>query len=521
MVEMMKHLLFVLLLVMFAAQSNGARAQEVRPRIGALGSNAEYMSLLRRAAQLKSRSDSLTLVVDRARRLFRENPGERDRIADRIITGESQLLEISAAQADVDRKIHAIEQDWVVDNLDKAVVADPSPAQSDASDVCAVLIRNGLFRRNLEADEYRSLEQADANETEAKRLAQSYIWHHLNLAALRERYAAEQDEVAADSLYNLLCDLRSRADGIADSLSTVWNGVQESKIFAYGCLLERSRQDELLARNMERMAACQRGSDTLADRYASDALALCALHKSALLGYEIDMAATFGLGAARDSLSRALDELRAFDYRLEPVTFERRVFIDFAPLEFGPTNRYSTRNPVPEIKHHPVGTLYRIWLGAYKYKQQPTIFRGAAPLAYERDERKYYAYYAGLFATLDEAIAAKKQLSAKGFRRPEIYVWRDDVRERVDESALAAVDAGGGYRVTIKGIATIEDALRQTILSVYEMAEISRVGTQFVVGTFADKSVAERLAQAVRTAEPSAVVAVEAVATQAGAADAL
>ncbi len=512
MVEMMKHLLFVLLLVMFAAQSNEARAQEVRPRIEALGSNTEYMSLLRRAAQLKSRSDSLTLVVDQARRLFRENPDERDRIADRIITGESQLLEISAEQAEVDRKIHAIEQDWVVDNIDKAVVADPSPAQTDTSDACAVLIRNGLFRRNLEADEYRSLEQAQENELSAKRLAQSYIWHHLNLAALRERYVVEQDEVAADSLYNLLCDLRSRADAIADSLSTVWNGVQEGKIFAYGCLLERSRQDELLARNMEQMAACQRGSDSLTDRYASDALALYALNKSALLGYEIDMAATFGLMEARDSLSRALDELRGFDYKLQPVAFERRVFIDFAPLEFGPTNHYSTRNPVPEIKHHPVGTLYRVWLGAYKYKQQPNIFRGAAPLAYERDERKYYVYYAGLFATLDEAIAAKKQLSAKGFRRPEIYVWRDDVREQVDETALATADAGGGYRVTIKGIATIRDALRGSILSVSETAEISRVGTQFVVGTFADRSVAERIARAVRSAEPSAEVAVEGIA---------
>ncbi len=521
MVEMMKRLLFVLLLVMFAVQSNGVRAQEVRPRIEALGSNAEYMSLLRRAAQLKRRSDSLTLVVDGARRLFRENPGERDRIAEKIITGERQLLEISSAQADVDRKIYAIEQDWVVDNLDKDVAADPLPAQSDTSAVCAILIRNDLFRRNLEADEYRSLEQAQANEPYAKRLAQSYISHHLNLAALRERYAVEQNEVAADSLYNRLCDLRSRADITADSLSTVWNGVQEGKIFAYGCLLERLRQDELLARNMERMAASKYESDTLADRYASDALTLYALRKSALLGYEIDMAATFGLEEARDSLSRALDELRDFDYRLQPVDFERRVFIDFAPLEFGSKDRYGTRNPVPKIKHHPVGTLYRIWLGTYKYKQQPNIFRGAAPLAYELDKRKYHVYYAGLFATLDEAIAAKKQLLAKGFRRPEIIVWRDDVRERIDESALAAVDAGGGYRVTIKGIATIEDVLRQTILSVSETAEISRVGTQFAVGTFADKSVAERLAQAVRTAEPSAVVAIEAVAKQAGAAGSL
>lgn len=521
MVEMMKRLLFVLLLVMFAAQSNGARAQEVRPRIEALGSNAEYMSLLRQAAQLKERSDSLTRVVDQARRLFRENPDERDRIADRIITGESLLLEISSAQADVDRKIHAIEQDWVVNHLDKASVTDPSPAATEASAACAGLIRNDVFRRNLKADEYRSLEQAQAGEIDARRLAQSYIWHHLNLAALRERYAVEQDEVAADSLYNLLCDLRSRADAIDDSLSTVWNGVQEGKIFAYGCLLERSRQEDLLTRNMERMAALQRESDTITGYYASDALALYALRKSALLGYEIDMAAAFGLGEARDSLSRVLDEMRDFDYRLSPVAFERRVFIDFAPLEFGPTNRYGTRNPVPEIKHHPVGTLYRIWLGAYKYQQQPNIFRGAAPLAYERDEKRYYAYYAGLFATLDEAIAAKKQLAAKGFRRPEIVVWRDDVRELVDESALAMVDAGGGYRVTIKGIAVIGDALRQSILSVLETAEISRVGTQFVVGTFADESVAERLAQAVRVAEPSAVVAVEAIAKQADSAGSL
>lgn len=510
MVEMMKRLLFVLLLVMFATQVSRTRAQEVRPRIGALGANAEYMSLLRRAAQLEERSDSLTRVVDEARRLFRENPDERDRLADRIITCEGQLLEMSSVQADVDRKIHAIEQDWVVNHLDKAADSDTPPAQSDASAAYAGLIRNDVFRRNLKADEYRSLEQAQDNEIVAKRLAQSYIWTHLNLAALRERYAVEEDEVAADSLYNILCSLRSRAEILDDSLSTVWNGVQEGKIFAYGCLLERMRQDKLLARNMERMAARQRESDTIAGIYASDALPLYALQKSALLGYEVDMAASFRLVEARDSLSRVMGELQDFDYRLQPVTFERRIFIDFTPLEFGPTNRYGTRNPVPEIKHHPVGTLYRIWLGAYKYQQQTSIFRGAAPLSYERDERGYYVYYAGLFATLDEAIAAKKQLLAKGFRRPEIVVWRDDVREQVDDSALAAADAGG-YRVTIKGLAVIKDSLRQSILSISETAEISRIGTQFVVGTFADRSVAERLAQAVRTAEPSATAAVEEV----------
>ncbi len=512
MVEMMKRLLFVLLSVMFAAQGNGALAQEVRPRIDALGSNTEYMSWLRRAAQLKSRLDSVTYVVDEARRIFRENPDERGRIANTIMAGERQLLDISNQQAYVDRRIHAIEQDWVVENLNKDVAADSSSAPSDTSAVSSVLIRNGLFRQNLEADEYRSLEQAQANEACAKRLAQNYIWHHLSMASLRERYADEQNEIASDSLYDRLCDLRSRANFIADSLSTVWNGVQEGKIFAYGCLLERLRQDELLARNMERMADCQRKSDTITDAYASDALALYAHRKSALLGYEIDMAETFGLEKARDSLNRALDQLRKFDYKLQPVEFERRLFIDFAPLEFGSKYRYSSRNPIPKIKHHPVGTLYRVWLGTFKYKQQPAIFRGAAPLAYELDEKRQTVYYAGLFATLDEAIAAKKRLSAKGFRAPEIYVWRDGVRERIDESALATVDAVVGYRVMIKGIATIEDALRASILSVSETAEISRVGTRFMVGIFADKSVAERMAQAVRTAEPSAVVAVEAVA---------
>ncbi len=91
-----------------------------------------------------------------------------------------------------------------------------------------------------------------------------------------------------------------------------------------------------------------------------------------------------------------------------------------------------------------------------------TLFKGVYPLYIDRDEEQMYCYYAGGYATRAEAERAKLQLSERGFRAPQICRWADG-----------------------------------------EGKEISRAGDgEYVVGTYADRAVADRLAEMIGRTDP-------------------
>ena len=60
-----------------------------------------------------------------------------------------------------------------------------------------------------------------------------------------------------------------------------------------------------------------------------------------------------------------------------------------------------------------------------QYQARRIDLRGAYPLSYLVNDDRKWCYYAGGFATREEAEAAQSLLKARGFVRPEIVVWTD------------------------------------------------------------------------------------------------
>ena len=156
------------------------------------------------------------------------------------------------------------------------------------------------------------------------------------------------------------------------------------------------------------------------------------------------------------------------------------------------------------------GTIYRILLGTFNTKRAVSTFRGAYPLSYLVGEDKKWCYYAGGFATREEAEAAQKLLKSKGFVRPEIVVWTDGAYRNLSRDPEAQQIA---YRVEITGTEALPDVVKTVITEAAEGCELSRVGQQlFVVGMFDDKAVADRVAAAIIQADPSLEIKVAEIA---------
>jgi len=507
MVEMTSVMLrkFCILLIVLLLQAAGLRAQQVQveARIAGLEGNEEYMSLLREDAQLQYREDSIVDAMARLRGRLRDNPEEQKNFAQEILRSEHMLFSIRNAKGRLIDRINSIEQEWVFSNLNTAGSRRPaSPDEellvSDAEKV-RNLVDNPCFRRALAPEDYVALQRAQRMELPAVDLVNRYFANHATLSDLAAAYAAARTEEEAAGIHDRYFELRRLNGVLADSLSLTWNYIFDNKSYAYGYLLERLGREELLEHQEERLTEAARELSAVRDATESVAVTDYFLRKRVAVDYEIAVAEALDLGAACDSLRGVAAQLSALDCRLPKIDFVERSFVVYDSVAFSSTPKYTARNPIPECRVYARGTIYRILLGTFSTKRAVSTFRGAYPLFYLVNEEGKWCYYAGGFATRSEADEAQARLKKHGFIRPEVVVWIDGVFSNLSREADA-----GSWQLEIQGSDVLSAAIRDSIREVDATVELSRVGTKFfVVGAFADRVLADRLASELRRIDGS------------------
>lgn len=492
---------------LFAASSVAgvvyARQPAVEARIAGLESNGQYMDLLREDARLQFREDSIVRAVEGLRRRLRDDPAGRQRYSQEILELENRIFEIRGAKGRLIGQINTIEQEWVLANLNGSGAGtqeEPGPAAA-VPDSLKVrnLVDNLCFRRELPAADYAALQRAQRMEMRAVDYVNRYFANYATAAELAAAYEAAQDEQEALDIHSRYTTLQGLNRLLADSLSEVWNYIFDNKSYAYGYLMDKLGEEEVLAREEERLADAARRLSALRGQTASDAVADYFLRKRVAVDYEAAVADVLQLDEARDSLKGVAAQLDAIDYRLPKLDVAQRSFIRYDSIAFSSTPKYSYQHPIPECRVHAQGTVYRILLGTFNTKRAASTFRGAYPLCCRIDENGKWCYYAGGFATREEAEAAQAQLRKHGFLRPEIAVWTDGAYRNLTRDPEASATA---YRVEITGAEALGEAMKSVIRSAADGAELSRVGQTFVVGAFDDRAVAERLAAELQALEP-------------------
>ena len=508
----------VLCAALLAAGDLCAQQVRVEPRIAGLEGNREYMSLLEQDAQLQIREDSIVNAVERARQQLREDPANRQRYSQEILQLESRIFEVRNAKGRLIDKINTIEQEWVLANLNGAAQQPAEPAAESPAgaipDSLKVrnLVYNPCFGEQLPKADYAALLRAQELELRAVDLVNRYFANYETAAQLAEAYAAAATESEAGEIYDRYGAMQRIDRALSDSLAGVWNYIFDNKNYAYGYLLDKLGQEEALTREEEALAKAQRQVASLRGETASDAVADYFLRKQVLVDYEASVAGLLDLGAARDSLRGVAAQLREADFRRPRVEVAQRYFLDFDSVVFTKTPKYSYSNPIPECRVYEHGTIYRLLLGTFNTKRAVSTFRGAYPLSYLVNDEGKWCYFTGGFATREEADSVQTVLKKHGFVRPEVVVWTDGVYRNLSREPEAGAVA---YRIEIDGADALSEEVRQTIASLSEGRELSRVGSgTFVVGTFDDRAVADRLAEALRQADAALEIKVAEIVPQ-------
>lgn len=494
--------LFVLYFLIILFGPISSRAQEPAVRIPGLEKNETYMSCLKEDARLQERIDSLMAESASIRRSFRDDPENREHYQEEILKLEERLFALRSEKGQLVDRINAIEQEWILRSLDAAPAGgeperdEELPSYDDAPR-SRNLVANACFRGELSPGDYAALREAQSKERPAAELIERFADNYARLIGMQDEYLTVTDQAAADSLYDRMADIREENMRLDDSLQTVWGYILDNKSYAYSYLLDRYDRDEALESETERQTEARRIAESERGRYASDAMAAYFLQKQALVDFERTVAREFSLLEALDSLDREANYLKSVEFRLPRIEPERRYLLDYQDVDFSTPSKYDARNPIPACKVYDHGTIYRIRLGRYRVKQSPAIFRGAWPLGYDRDDEGRYCYYAGGYATAVEARLACELLLKRGFRRPEIVRWVDGERE---DFPMDGSDAGS-FRVEISGANGLSEPVRTAIREAAPDKELARVGTVYIVGSFSDRSEAEQVVRAVRTAD--------------------
>ena len=512
---MTKYIYTLLLLVI----STLASAQVDSTFYGGVEEDPRYISLCDEHSSLLQREDALRLSLAEAREIYLEaksvgsSDAEVNNYALHILNLERDLFDIRHRYGVVVDSIALLEQRYIINDIYRGGDIARSIEDDTLDDRVehVRLIENGVFARSLSAGGYADLKRAQEEEMVLPRLVEEYIATHKRLSRCVRAYNLTTNEGEGDAIYDSYLELRDMEDSLGGLIDRYWSHILNAKYYAYGYILERYGLYDLLDNssadygNMQQVCANEDG------KYQSDALVHYALGRSTLVAFERDFANEMGLRLAADSLQRVYEGIVQPDYRLAPITLERKSFVEYEPLRFGAKDYYNDANPIPEVKVYQRGTIYRILLGVFRNKQSNAVFKGAQPL-YITKGAEGHSYYVAGFATEEEAEEAVEVLIDRGFKEPQICCWRDgqmrNLSEPEPEEEVATVQTSGHRYIVQLECNALSETIRNTISMVAPDKRISRRGASFAVGTFTERSEAQTLQRALMESDPDIAVSI-------------
>ncbi|MDR0953890.1 MAG: hypothetical protein LBM20_00705 [Rikenellaceae bacterium] len=483
-------LALVSLLVGWNAPVSG---QSPRVRVEGLEADSVYRELLQTEQRLRVEEDSLLSTIRRERELLARDTTDLSRRSQELIAQEQAVFDLRNRMGVVATRINAMEQDYILKNLFQPEPVSMSMSESVTNSLqTADLLDFPYFRENLTAEEYSQLVEGKTLAQEVERWVEAYRSAYQILTAAAEGYAVAQNPSEADSVYQIYRAAITRIGQIESRFKEAWTPHFNQEIYLYSYLLDKLNRTDALAALNEK--ARDRQVFDL-DRVASVALAEYPEQRALLFDYQLALADGLNASAAAESLRRAQRSVQQEALDFPRVEIQQKEFISFASVSFPEGGSpYNTENPIPELTIPEAGTCYSVVVGTFSQRQAVSIFRGAAPVYFQRLPDGQWRYFVGLFRTYGDAEEAVQQLKEAGFRRPEPVRWQEG---QYTNLTAEAAENEGLFRIEIPGIGgELPDQVREIVARSAPTKEITRVGDTFYIGTFTNRLHADDVMQA-------------------------
>lgn len=467
---------------------------------GAVESDPEYTRTLAKGFDAQQQADSLRERLEKLREKFDDVETAEQRIAleKRVFAVEERMLNAQKQADNMFMKASQIEQEYLTGRR-KPTGRGSSSFTSDNPDyIYQAQFAGTVFQDN----ELQQLAKAEELQSELQKLRKQGL-------AKRERYAQCLDSNGAEDCadaHKAMHVAMERYIGLLgryfEQKHPIYNDCMPVAIVKSGAHSDDVRQITTTATSHLRAAS------TIVNHLAEEGrveslFEASMLRELALLRMDYVFAHVWGMGLMEQKLAQRVAEL---DIELfgsaepmgvaaeEPQPVASVSLPSIERIERGPSVRgmsvkrgipddfgvvdtmvYSDANPIPIIKQHPQGVVYRIQIGAFGTPRQPKFFKNMVPVVGIR-AGQVTKYYIGCLRTYAEAEKALQTVKERGFKDAFVAVWYNGKTVGVNRAKqLEAVEAAEATTPAPAATAEDDDRIYVVQIGVYQGAMPSDV----------------------------------------------
>ena len=490
---------YIILTLLFAPFISHAQIQNEE-----LEGNIEYRNNKSDLKLLLGEQSLLVVEIAKIKNQVNNNEIDKEKGIEDILELENKLFDLRNRIGVISAKCNAIEQEYIIRNLTKRKSVD-NIKHSDRHSTNVNIFLNKFIIDNVSAEEMEIMMRDNNIDYLVSIMLDSIKINYKVIESINRRLRLTQEENIADSLFNEANTSFEAVEEYEAKLREEYGGILDTKIYVYTRLLDKLNVSaEVLSQLNTNSREVKSAFEDAINTKFSQIFYSYPIERTLILRYEKILAEKLVYLSAIDSLKIKTEYVKMLTCNEPIIELPDWDYVDFSPAKIGGATVHTSINSVKEVVIPTFGTVYMIRLGIYnnKLKNAATLKR-VNKVSYFRNQEGKYEYYAGLFATKNEADVNLAKIKSLGFKA-SVVAWKSGGKV-INGSVIVPIDVFKyAYRVEF---GAINDELAEKLKKIAPTKEISRLDDKYSFGLFMNYLDAVKVEKAI--GEQAKIVAVD------------
>lgn len=446
-----------------------------------LESNTEYRTY---KSQLDSLLREQQLIVDEIehyKELSEADALKKEEYISLVLKMEGQLFDLRSRMGIVSSKCGAIEQEFIIKNIGKKRPETEIVASTSKSTNHTNFLLNKFFVDNITTEEMKLINRVANVDSIAFVLRDSMRVKAELLKQISEQLRHTQRAELSDSLYTIGEEALGAVKSYEKTLMGCWNEMFDTKIYVYTRLLDKLNVSvSSLSKLSERAREVRSAKDEAEGSKFSVVFYAYPMEQQLVLSYEKILAEKLAYISSIDSLNKKIEIADAMQFEEEAIELPQWDYVLFRPVVVG-GKVHSAHNPVKKMIIPTYGSVYSLRISTLT---NPLASYGALrnvnPVSVFRNEAGKYEYYAGMYASKDEAVDDVAKLKRLGFT-PSVVQWREGGKVVGDGMIIPLNVFENTYRVEFE---SVTPEITAKLKELAPGKELLRVDDKYSIGFF-------------------------------------
>lgn len=447
-----------------------------------LEGNLEYCSYKTQLDSLQKVQQEILLEINKYKELSEIEIEKKEEYVTLVLKMEGQLFDLRSRIGIISSKCSAIEQEFIIKNMGKKRPVGDPVASTQKQTNSVYILQNKFFTDNVAPDEMRQMRGVENLDSVIFALRDSVRKEGQILSSVNEKLRRTQRAEVADSLYNIAEVALDAVERYEAKLKGDWSEVFDTKIYVYTRLLDKLNVSvSVLSKLSERAREVRSAKDDAMQDKLSALFYAYPMEQELVLNYEKILAEKLVYLSSIDSLNKKLEIIKTKSLDEPAVELPEWDYVTFGSATIGGGGVHSVKNPVVPVKVPTLGSVYMLRISTLTNPLSAySALKNINPASVFRNELGKYEYYAGVYATKEEAMSDVPKLKRIGFT-PMVVEWKEGGKV-VDEKTIIPLNVfDNTYRVEFD---SVTPEITAKLKELAPGKELLRIDDKYSIGFF-------------------------------------